>query len=187
MNNSNGGGNNHLLTLARYDSNKIANNQRALLVLSRCFFTYPNNINDNRIINNFLKHHRCILWSAKSSYNDNDAIQSPYINGQIIGLIDNAKNMTYVRQLVRSEKDVLALPSILIDYNLRKYTHTGFDFTIDLENYITGFVKVLNMTKVIQDIDNYLQMWYNNDFEFTEQITNGIYVRNNSNKLDYKF
>lgn len=180
---------NHLTALALYDGKKIINNYKALLVLDRTFFTMHNNIQDNKIINNFLKQHRCIMWTIRNSYNEDEMIRSlPFINGQIIGLVENAKNMTYVRYLVRSDKETLALPSILIDRDIKKYIHTGFDYTIDLQNYIiSGFVKVVNMAKVFEDINNFLHMWYNVNTEFTEQAASGILIKGNSSKLDYKF
>lgn len=60
---------NHLTALALYDGKKIINNYKALLVLDRTFFTMHNNIQDNKIINNFLKQHRCIMWTIRNSYN----------------------------------------------------------------------------------------------------------------------
>lgn len=180
--------NNHLSVLARYDPNKIINNKKALILLDISFFTFNNNV-ENKVIDNYLKQHQCILWSIKGSYDRDETIRTvPYIKGQIIGLVDNAKNMSYLRYLIRSEKELLTLPSILIDYDLQQYNYTGFDLTIDLQNYVvSGFVKNINYRKIFDDIDTFLQLWYNYDAQFNTAIANGIILKNNCKMMDYKF
>lgn len=177
-----------LSTIACYDPNIIANNYKALLILDRCFFTKANNIQDNKVLSNFLKHHYCIMWDIKTSHEDETIYKLPFVKGHLCGLIDKSKKMTYIRNMFRSQKDILSLPSILIDDDLSVYNYSGFDHTIDLRNYnISGFTKVINMTKVIKDINEYLHIWYNFDYQYTEQAINGIVTKNNVNKLDYKF
>lgn len=174
--------------LSRYDPGKlVAGKHRALLVLDRNFFTTPNNCQNNNAINTYLKNHRCILWSIKSSYVEDETLGSlPFINGQIIGLIENAKNMVYIRNLVRANKDILALPSILIDIDLNRYQHSGFDYTIDLNNYFTtGFIKAINIIKLFEDLDAFLEMWYDPSHIFHEQAAAGIIIKNTPKLFDY--
>lgn len=175
--------------LTRYNpKHKTHNSKRALLVLDRSFFNRINNANVETI-DNFLSIHRCILWTVRGTHNDDRVIADlPFITGRIIGLINNAKNMTYIRNLFRSQKDLLSLPSILIDCNLEDYVSTGYDMTIDLKDYITiGLQKYVNMFKVIEDVNKFLDMWYDYNYEFDSSISSGIVVKQNKSIMDYRF
>lgn len=167
---------------------RIFNNRQALLVIDRTFFNQTTNASLDEV-NNFIKLHKCILWTIRGTYAEDKIISDlSFINGRIIGLVDNAKNMTYIRNLFRSEKEYLYLPSILIDYNLNEYIHTGFDWTIDLKDYITiGLQKYINVLKVFEDINNFLQVWYDHTYEFESSITSGIIAKPNTKLTDYKF
>lgn len=185
---------NSLLRLTKQEQNKLIHSNQALLILDKSFFTLANNIEDNRIVNNYLKQHICIIWNStvnakRCSYSlDADINSLPFINGQIIGLVDSSKNMSYIRNSIRSQKHILALPYIIIDENLGKYPYSGFDYEIDLQKYkINGLNNILDMIKVFNDINSFLANWYNIEYEFTDQAAAGIVVKNISKNIDYKF